>query len=61
MGLLSFIVVILLIGAFFGFIFSKKGEEGEAAVGGAKKAGCLLVVLGVLVLVAIVLIIALDL
>ena len=35
--MLSAIVVVLLLGAFFGFIFSKKGKESEGAVGGAKK------------------------
>lgn len=54
--MISVIVVVLLIGAFLGFIFSRKGEEGEGAVGGAKKAGCLLVVFAFLALIAIILI-----
>ncbi|MCR5463401.1 MAG: hypothetical protein K6F06_02535 [Bacteroidales bacterium] len=54
--MLSAIVVVLLLGAFLGFIFSKKGKESEGAVGGAKKAGCLLVVFAFLAVIAIILI-----
>ena len=55
--MLSAILVVLLIGAFLGFIFSRKGNEAEGAVGGAKKAGCLLVALAFLVVIAVILLI----
>lgn len=53
--MLSAILVVLLIGAFLGFIFSRKGHEKEGAVGGAKKAGCLLVAFAFLAVIAIIL------
>ena len=50
------ILIILLIGAFLGFVFSRKGNELEGAVGGAKKAGCLIV--GLVLAIIIVAVIA---
>lgn len=56
MGVLSVIIVVLLIGAFLGFVFSGKGGEGAGAVNGAKKAGGCLVSFFVLLVIAIVII-----
>ena len=55
------IVGILLIGALLGLVFSRRGEEGDGAIQGAKKAGGCLVIVGILAVVLfVVLIIALG-
>ena len=56
--MLYLLVIVLLIGALLGFIFSKKGREGEGAIDGAKKAGgCFLGIIGIIILIIIVVII----
>ena len=52
--MLSTILIILLIGAFIGFIFSRRGNEVDGAVSGAKTAGCLLVLVIVLAVAAVI-------
>ena len=54
------IAIILLIGAFLGFVFSKKGKEGEGAIAGAKTAGCL-IVLSIFLLIAAVVVLVIFL
>jgi hypothetical protein len=40
---MEFVIGILILGALFGFLFSKKGHEKEGAIEGAKTScGCLL-------------------
>lgn len=51
------IVGIILLGALLGLVFSKRGQEGDGAIQGAKKAGGCLVVVGILVVVVIVVLI----
>ena len=51
------IIGVLLIGALLGLVFSKKGEEGDGAIQGAKKAGGCLVIMGILVVIVIVILI----
>lgn len=51
------IIGVLLIGALLGLVFSKRGEEGDGAIQGAKKAGGCLVVIGILVVIVVIVLI----
>ncbi len=60
--MLSFILTLMAIGAVLGLVFSRKGEEKEGVISGAKSgAGCALelILIPVIIIVVIVLIVAL--
>ena len=58
MTFLIVLVCVMLFGALLGLIFSRRGQEGEGALRGAKKAGgCMLFFIALLVLAVIALII----